>query len=70
MGTARLLMRMAYICSNCERALKLMVGDKIPKSCPHCNAEFIRSTEHGRVVNDSEESLTWQTHSNTDSKVG
>ncbi len=58
MGSARLLMRMAYICSNCERALKLKVADKMPDKCPYCKSEFTRESGFNeRVVNDSEESL-------------
>ena len=57
MSSARLLMRMAFICSQCETALRLRPSEAIPKSCPYCGAEFDNSND-GNIVNGSEESVT------------
>ena len=58
MSSARLLMRMAYICSNCETALRLKIADKIPTHFPYCGTEFVHDGEHGRVFNEHEETVT------------
>ena len=58
MSSAKVLLRMAYICSSCETALRLKVADKIPSHCPYCGVVFDNNTSHGRIVNDDEESVT------------
>lgn len=55
MDRPRLLIRMAYICSECETAIRLKVADNVPKTCPHCGVEFDKSN-NGDVHN-VEESL-------------
>lgn len=58
MDGAQILFRMAYICSNCETALRLKVSERIPTHCPYCKAKFMNGTSTERVINDHEETIT------------
>ena len=55
--SARVLIRTAYICSNCEMALRLKVGDGFPKSCPYCGVVFMFGNANSSSIDTVQESV-------------
>ena len=57
--SAKIQIRMAYICSNCERALRLRVAEHLPSTCPYCGVVFQNGMYGtGSLETNVEESIT------------
>ena len=45
MRQAELLIKVAFVCSECDFVLKLRPSDKVPSHCPNCKLKFERTDD-------------------------